>query len=949
MEQLKKEISSAEYIFLQGGGEMGRLTRQFDWSGTPVGRPDQWPQSLRTTVGMILSSKFPMFLWWGEELTQFYNDAYRPSLGNEGKHPAALGQAAKECWPEIWDIIYPLIRQVLTTGEATWSEDQLVPIYRNGRIEDVYWTFGYSPIRSDSGEIEGVLVVCTETTGKVESLRQLEIASQQFRNMVMQAPVAIAVFRGDDFVAEIANNAYLPLVGKTKEEFIGKPLFESLPEAKEILEPLIREVVRTGIPFAANEFEIMLNRNGRDEICYFNFIYEPLRENDGSINGFIAVAHEITEQVIARKRIEESEERFRTMAEGTDVFIAVGDETGNAVYFNKTWIALTGRPMKELLQFGWADLVHPEDRERHIRLYLEAFAGNGSFTNEFRILNKEGDYRWLLAKGLPRFRPDGTFAGYISSCIDITERKQAEKAFTESEQRLRALVESAPFPIGVYAGREMRIVLANQAILDVWGKGNDVAGKLYAEILPELDNQEIFGQLDHVFTTGIPFHARNQRVDLEIDGKLQSFYFNYSFTPVYDASGQVYGVMNTGADVSDLHFAKQKVEQSEKNFRSMILQAPVAMCILLGPEHVVEVANELMIELWGKRAEDVMYKPVFEGLPDAREQGLEQLLASVFHTGETITANERPVVLLRNGRLETVYQNFVYEPYRDSDGTILGVLAISIDVTAQVLARHKIEEIVAERTMELAEANNNLQRSNDELAQFAYIASHDLQEPVRKVSTFAQMLEHNLGAIDERSRNYLNKINTSASRMLTLIRDVLAYSQLSKNKEIFVPVDMQQVIDNIAGDFELLIEQKHAVIQCRDLPVIEAIPLQVSQLFTNLLSNALKFTRPGLAPVISIAARRLAADEIDGHVLPDTGAAYYHIEFKDNGIGFSQEHAEQIFHIFQRLHGRSEYAGTGIGLAMCKKIVQNHHGDIYATANPGEGAVFNIILPAEQI
>lgn len=151
---------------------MGELTRNFNWPGTHLGPPEQWPQNLRLTLSMILSSRFPMFLWWGEELIQFYNDAYRPSLGNNGKHPA-VGQKAKDCWPEIWDIIYPLINQVRTTGQATWSEDQLVPIYRNGRIEDVYWTFGYSPIFSETGLVEGVLVVCTETTEKVQTIQAL--------------------------------------------------------------------------------------------------------------------------------------------------------------------------------------------------------------------------------------------------------------------------------------------------------------------------------------------------------------------------------------------------------------------------------------------------------------------------------------------------------------------------------------------------------------------------------------------------------------------------------------------------------------------------------------------------------------------------------------------------------------------------------------------------------
>jgi len=169
--------------YLQGGGEMGELTRAFDWSKTPVGTPETWSQSLLTTVGIILNSKFPMFLWWGTDLIQFYNDAYRPSLGNDGKHPTALGQKGEECWPEIWPVIKPLIDKVLSGGESTWSEDQLIPIYRNNKLEDVYWTFSYSPVHDGSSKPAGVLVTCVETTDEilaynsmVQTKKELEFA-----------------------------------------------------------------------------------------------------------------------------------------------------------------------------------------------------------------------------------------------------------------------------------------------------------------------------------------------------------------------------------------------------------------------------------------------------------------------------------------------------------------------------------------------------------------------------------------------------------------------------------------------------------------------------------------------------------------------------------------------------------------------------------------------------
>jgi len=266
------------------------------------------------------------------------------------------------------------------------------------------------------------------------------------------------------------------------------------------------------------------------------------------------------------------------------------------------------------------------------------------------------------------------------------------EVISDREQQIRALIESAPFPIAVYIGKEMRIAQANKAVIDVWGKGDDVIGKTYFELLPELEEQNIYRQLDAVYETGVPFHIRNQQVNILMDNVLKEFYFNYSFTPLLDNSGKVYGIMNTAADVTDLYLAKKQVEYSEENFRNMILQAPVAMCLLKGPKFIVELVNKPMLEIWGKPLENVMGKPVFEALPDASQQGLEPMMTGVYETGNSFYANEQPVSLIRHGRPEIIYQNFVYQAYHDTTGKILGVLAISVNVSEQVTARLELQK-----------------------------------------------------------------------------------------------------------------------------------------------------------------------------------------------------------------------------------------------------------------
>lgn len=255
-----------------------------------------------------------------------------------------------------------------------------------------------------------------------------------------------------------------------------------------------------------------------------------------------------------------------------------------------------------------------------------------------------------------------------------------------------------------------------------------------------------------------------------------------------------------------------------------------------------------------------------------------------------------------------------------------------------------MEKQVRERTTALQQANAKLESSNSELEQFAYIASHDLQEPVRKIRTFADKLtiDHS-DKLGEDGEKVVEKIVASADRMKMLINDILEFSQLDKNREEIKRVDLNIVLSKVMTDLELLISQKQAVIKADKLPVIDAIPVQMNQLFYNLVNNALKFAKENTPALIEIFANDATQDR--KILLPGKGR-YTTLYIKDNGIGFNQEHAQKIFEMFQRL--TTERSGTGIGLALCKKIVENHKGFIEAKSAEGEGTTFKITLPLNQ-
>jgi two-component system sensor histidine kinase VicK len=454
----------------------------------------------------------------------------------------------------------------------------------------------------------------------------------------------------------------------------------------------------------------------------------------------------------------ESEERFRTMAEGSGIFIAVSDETSNATYFNKEWMELTGRSMKDLLQFGWVDLVYPEDKERYVNIYLEAFKNKEPFTGEFRVLNKKGGYRWLLATGTARLLPDGSFAGYISSCIDITDRKKEEEekrlllnSIRDSETKLDQLINLLPASITVLIGEDFVIERTNPSNLAYWQRsGADVIGKPLLVALPELVDQAFPGQLKHVLDTGETIFEEEHPVKLESpDGSFNITYVDYSYQPLTNKDGKRIGVLVMSNDVTDkvesrwllkkyaaelqginkeavtsneelgavneellatneelsvmqrtLEGSVRELADSEARFRTMVQQAPVAISIQRGPHHFIESANDMMLAIVGKKTEEFVGKTYRKALPEISSQAFLGLLDKVYNTGETFYGYEVKAILKRDGQPVEGYYNFIYQAIIDENGASTGIMIVAIDVTGQVKARHQLQQ--AEEMLRMA-------------------------------------------------------------------------------------------------------------------------------------------------------------------------------------------------------------------------------------------------------
>jgi PAS domain S-box-containing protein len=428
--------------------------------------------------------------------------------------------------------------------------------------------------------------------------------------------------------------------------------------------------------------------------------------------------------------------------------------------------------------------------------------------------------------------------------------------------------------------------------------------------------------------------------------------------PFFNAAGKVTGAVNMLVDITDHKY----IEESNGHFAAIVESSDDAI-ISKTLDGIVTSWNNSAERIFGYTAREMIGFSITKIVPFDRLDEEPKILERL-KRGERIDHFETKR-LAKDGRLLDI--SLCISTVKNNKGVIIGASKIARDITAQKRAEQQIreseerlrlaieneqkkakaelEKMVLARTSELLTTNSALEKSNHELEQFAYIASHDLQEPLRKIQTFADMVKEHLND-SKLTENYFNKIYSSAKRMSSLINDVLNYSRLTKTGEQFQKTDLNKVLKDVLFDYELLIEQKQAVVTYTDLPIIKGIPLQLHQLFANLISNSLKFSE--INPAINITSKMLLPSEAGNYPQLEENREYVKLVFSDNGIGFEQQYAEQIFIIFQRLNNMRTYRGTGIGLALCKKIVDHHDGVIIAKSALGTGATFTIILPVNH-
>lgn len=749
----------------------------------------------------------------------------------------------------------------LGRGEIPYFDLDKRYIRKDGSV--IWVRFNVSRLVNEQGQTESLFGICYDITEQVKNRQLVTQSDARLQAVIDESPVATALHVGADLRIEVANDTILGYWNKDRS-VLGKSFRQAIPElAGQGYFELLDEVYATGRAYQAQAAPARLTIRDQPGVHYFDLSFKPLRNGQGEVYAILNTATNVTEQVLTRHKLEESEARFRTMAEGSPILIAIGDETGNATYFNKGWIDFTGKTPDDLIAFGWVNLLHPNDKERYMTGYRAAFAVRESFTSECRVLNALGVYRWLLAQGTARFDEGGVFLGYITACTDITEQRQSQLLLQEQETILRNAIELAE--LGTFSvDITTNLLTASPRIADWFGFDSLTADA--ESFIAGVDESEREYVRTSLYNTLVPdSDGRYDVIHSVIHAKTGYRRILHALGQIYfDAAGKPLKIEGTAQDIT--------------------------------------AQRELQL--------------VLEQQVEQRTEELAAVSEELAATNEELAASNEEYAAI-NEELLATNEEFT--------------------TTNQSLER----------------ANTDLVRSNQNLEQFAYIASHDLQEPLRKIQQFGDLLKTRFAdSVGGEELIYLERMQVAASRMSLLIKDLLAFSRIATSQAVTQPVSLNEVVNQVLESLSVAVEESGAQIEVSALPTVHGDSLQLGQLFQNLLSNALKFRRTTpagelITPQVTIRASLIPSDKLPTSLDPTREAKNYHlIEVSDNGIGFEEKYLDRIFQVFQRLHGKNEFAGTGVGLAIVQKVVTNHGGAITATGKPDQGATFCVYLPA---
>lgn len=656
---------------------------------------------------------------------------------------------------------------------------------------------------------------------------------------------------------------------------------------------------------------------------------------------FIGIIQESTDELLQRKALEEKAALFDGISQDSAIGIWIADARPFTTYISNRWLEWTGKPYEEHLGIGWLNCVVEEDRDQAKEKFLEDFQNQRPHKSEFTIRHVDGQVRAIDCSGVPQYHPDGTFRGYLGTIIDITERVNAQRQLTLRQQEFNDLIRQAPFAIGLYRTEEIIIDIANDALLQMWSKDASIIGQSIHDALPELQGQPFESILKQVYQTGIAYETSEQRAELFDGPTLRPYWFQFTYKPLFNTEGEVWSILHMAVDITERVLSRNQMAEAEANLRLAIDTAELATWQYNPVTHKF-YASERFMRWFG------LQNPVVD-LPTILDCIVEEDRIRIAHSlQEAIFSQtydqECTIMDVQTGRERIIHAQA--RSLTNEAGETYLLMGAAQNITNQKMVKNELERLVRERTEALRLKNIELEQMNESLKQFAFIASHDLQEPLRKIHSFISLLYHSdVERLSVKGAGTLSKIHASASRMSSLINDLLTFSGLTIKDVPMAPVSLEDLMKDIVDDQEESMSSVKASVQVQSLPIVWGNASQLSQLFQNLLSNAIKFSKPDVVNHIRITSGKVSNEEVLALNGLNPQRSYSWIDVQDEGIGFESEYSDRIFQMFQRLHSKDQYRGTGIGLAICRKVAENHQGIITATGTPNVGTTFRIYLP----
>jgi PAS domain S-box-containing protein len=823
------------------------------------------------------------------------------------------------------------------------------------------------PIKDERGTILGAINCFNDITEEKQTQKQSDWKTKQLQDYVDNAAIGLHWVDANGII-KWANSAELKMLGYTEEEYIGQHIskFHVRPE----------------------KIDDILNRLSCNEIL--NQYESELRCKDGSVRTVHISSNvlwdkekfvhtrcfttDVTEEKKLFHALKKSEGLYKTLVNSLPAAIYTCDKEGKITFFNELAVQLWGYTPdidEDSLRFCacykmWMSdgtFVPPDKTPMAVTLQTGQSFRNG----EALVERPDGSKFYACVNIDPLLDENNGIIGAINVFQDITNIKQTEIALRESESRYRKLIHSLDTPLYT-TDAEGRITLYNKAASDLWGREPEIGKDLWCGSYKIFKTDGSDLPLDSCpmavcLKEQRPVHGEEILV-MRPDGSLRNVAPHPQ--PLFDDSGSMIGAINMLIDVTelkhteralresdakyrelalslekkveekilDLQNKNEQLKRSEERYHKMVEEVEDYAIILLDKDGIIQNWNRGAEKIKGYKEEEIVGKSFSNFyLSSDRDSDLPQrILNDAREKGKALHEGWR---MRKDGSI--FWGSIVLTALHDNQKNIIGFSKVTRDLTERKLAEDRLREYTSQ-----------LEFQNKELEQFAYAASHDMKEPLRKIHLYNSSIAQNpANILDEKSKEFLTRSTAAVKRMTELIEDLLTYSKTTVNLESFEEVNLTEIVDEIMIMHKEELEQKNVSINTENLPVIHAIPFQVKQLLFNLINNSIKYKHPDRDVDIELKAKVVKGSEIIEHDA-EQNKNYQKISVIDNGIGFAPQYAEKIFNIFQRLNNHPSSAkGSGIGLSICKRIIQNHHGFIKATGKENAGARFDIYLPTE--